>query len=106
MANFTMEFEYFLYSLLLLMNCSFLMAAFYRLMAYITSSIENAQTLTISILVFFLLFSGVFISYSNIPIYFQFFYWISPFSWTIRGIVLNEYNFGCMNVFVYYNQIF
>ncbi|RYY33348.1 ATP-binding cassette domain-containing protein, partial [archaeon] len=63
-----------------------------------TSSQEAASTLAGSSVGILLLFGGFLITYSKIPEYAYPIYYFSPFSWTVRSIVNNEFSSSLYDV--------
>ena len=82
--------EYFTF-LGLLICVNFCLANFFRMIAYTARSVEIAQSMSSPFIILFVLFSGFMITKENIEGYYIWAYWLSPFSWLVRSLALNEF---------------
>lgn len=78
--------------LLLVWLMSLLMSNVFRLFAFITPNEDQAQSMVGPCVGIFLLFGGFIIAKDKIPDWLVWIYWCTPFSWLIRGLVVNEFN--------------
>ena len=77
--------------LLLLYLSSLTMSAIYRTVSFMTANQFIAQQLDSPITVISLLFGGFLITYDKIPRWLIWLYWLSPFSWGLRALSINEF---------------
>ena len=64
---------------------------FVRLFCALLSSQGVASPMSGVLLIVMVLYSGYTLPYNYIPNWLKWLYWISPFSWTIRAVTVNEY---------------
>lgn len=81
----------FFFFYLTLLSHELALSAMFRTFAYIAPSMELGQALAGAFTGIFLVFGGFLIAYPSIPKYAWPLFYISPFSWTVRSIAINEF---------------
>jgi ABC-type multidrug transport system ATPase subunit/ABC-type multidrug transport system permease subunit len=81
----------FLFFLLVVFCTGLAMSTWFRFLAYSSPNMESGQLLAGPSTAIFMLFSGFLITYSNIPNWLIWLYWLSPFSWALRSLMQNEF---------------
>ncbi|KAK8938646.1 Pleiotropic drug resistance protein 15 [Platanthera zijinensis] len=72
---------------------SFLYFTYYGMMSVAVSpSLQVAGICSASIFFLLELFSGFFIPKLELPVWWVWFYWINPLSWTLYGLIVTQYN--------------
>lgn len=82
--------RYFFFVLVLLCN-NLTMSVIFRSITYFAKNQDVAQMMAGPTTSIFLLFGGFLITQNNIPNFLIWVYWLSPFSWSVRSISLNEF---------------
>lgn len=62
----------------------------FKVLASLCGTVEEASTFSQTFVSLASLLSGFFITKSSLPDFMIEFYWVSPFSWSVRALVLNE----------------
>jgi len=75
--------------MVLVVNLS--MMALFRLLIYIADHLEVAEGLATPVVGVVMLFGGYLIARPKVPYWFLWLYWISPYSWSNRSVLLNEF---------------
>ncbi|EGD82449.1 ABC transporter [Salpingoeca rosetta] len=91
MSGFVEEVDRFFFFLLFLTLVGFSTASMFRIISYAVPSMEAGQVMVGPANAVLTLFSGIMITRANIPPWFIWIYYISPFSWSIRSLALNEF---------------
>lgn len=94
MTGFVDATDRFFFFLLVLILISSSTACFFRLISYIVPSMEVGQVLVGPANALLIQFCGILITRAKIPPWFIWVYYISPFSWSIRSLALNEFESG------------
>uniref|UniRef100_K3WZJ5 ABC transporter domain-containing protein n=1 Tax=Globisporangium ultimum (strain ATCC 200006 / CBS 805.95 / DAOM BR144) TaxID=431595 RepID=K3WZJ5_GLOUD len=81
---------YIVFELLLFLS-DLAFGAWFFFIAAISPNIHMANPIANVSVLFFMLFAGFVVLKSQIPDYFIWLYWLSPISWSIRAIAINEY---------------
>ena len=55
------------------------------------ASSSQLQVFSACTLLFFILFGGFIVAPDGIPVYWLWMYWVNPFAWTYRALVVNEF---------------
>ena len=77
---------------LFLLFCSSLaLSTFFRTISYVTPNPDVARQLDFPFILLFVIFGGFLIPYSEIPHWLVWIYWLSPLSWGVRSLALNEF---------------
>uniref|UniRef100_K3WZI3 ABC transporter domain-containing protein n=1 Tax=Globisporangium ultimum (strain ATCC 200006 / CBS 805.95 / DAOM BR144) TaxID=431595 RepID=K3WZI3_GLOUD len=85
--------------LLLLTNTAF--GAWFFFLSAALPNINVATPLSMLSILFSILFTGFVVLKSQIPDYFIWIYWLSPMSWSIRAIAINQYRSDEFDVCIY-----
>lgn len=80
----------FLFYFLMLLQ-STMMVTFLRMISAFTDVASVAESLAAPIVGIFLIYSNYFIPMDSLRVWIRWLIWISPFSWTIRAMVISEY---------------
>jgi len=94
MAGFTYQAGSYLMFLLLTLFCAFATGVMFSVFSATIKDRPTAQACMSVSLVVLVLFSGFTVQPNVIPIYYKWIYWINLFAWTIRAVVINEYQSG------------
>ncbi|GAB9477361.1 Atp-binding protein, partial [Globisporangium polare] len=86
-------------ALLLLTNMAF--GAWFFFVSAVSPNMNVANPLAMVSILFFVLFAGFVVLKSKIPDYFIWLYWLSPISWSVRAIAVNEYRSSKLDVCEY-----
>ncbi|KAK3165312.1 hypothetical protein QOZ80_1AG0031670 [Eleusine coracana subsp. coracana] len=71
---------------------TFLYFTYYGMMSIaISPNVQVASIFTASFYPLFNLFSGFFIPRKNIPVWWVWYYWICPVTWTVYGLIVSQY---------------
>jgi len=70
------------------------MGQLFRMMGYMTSTLDTALSLSGVIVLLFVLFSGFILPPSQISNGWIWFYWISPVSWVLKALTVNQFLSG------------
>ena len=81
---------YFFIALLILITSSLTMTAHFRLLACVVLSPAAAQVASAFVLIVLITSSGFIIVHYAIPPWTVWMYWLSPFSWSLRAMAINE----------------
>jgi ABC-type multidrug transport system ATPase subunit/ABC-type multidrug transport system permease subunit len=76
-------------------------SVWFRSLAFFAPNMEVAQVLAGPSTAIFMLFGGFLLTEPQIPPWFIWLYWYSPFSWTVRSISLNEFHAPRYNDAIY-----
>eukprot|EP00756_Hemistasia_phaeocysticola_P006888 Hpha_TRINITY_DN14037_c0_g1::TRINITY_DN14037_c0_g1_i1::g.44019::m.44019 len=66
-------------------------AAMIRLFSSLAPDLEMAQALSAGVLIIFVFFCGFMLPRDSIPVYYKWCYYMSPFSYGLHGLLVNEY---------------
>jgi len=68
------------------------MSVFFRCISYIAKNPDVARQMDIPFILTFIIFGGFLITYDKIPDWLIWVFYISPFSWGVRSMALNEFD--------------
>jgi len=85
--------NYFLY-MALLFTASLISGFLFSTFPSISRVIQSAQAFNSITTILLVLFSGFTVQPDVIPPYYIWLYWINPFAWLLRGLVVNEFDSG------------
>ena len=91
LPGFVPEAGRYFFWLLLLLCGSLAMSTFFRTISYVTPNPDVARQLDFPFILLFVIFGGFLIPYSEIPHWLVWVFWISPLSWGVRSLALNEF---------------
>jgi len=91
MVDFTPVASRFFFFWLIVAGVELAMSGWFRFVTYASPKQELAQTLAGSSTGVFLLMAGFLVTRTNIPVFMRWLYYISPFSWAVRSLALNEF---------------
>eukprot|EP00742_Colponemidia_sp_Colp-10_P017271 GILJ01019851.1.p1 GENE.GILJ01019851.1~~GILJ01019851.1.p1 ORF type:complete len:1409 (-),score=187.18 GILJ01019851.1:37-3678(-) len=92
MTGFIDTADRFFFFLLTVFVFNLVMSALFRCIAYGTGKPDVGQVLVEPVVYLMVLTAGFLLTYHKIPNFMIWLYWISPFSWAVRSISLNEFN--------------
>ena len=81
----------FFFWLLVLFCGSLALSTFFRTISYVTPNPDVARQLDFPFILLFVIFGGFLIPYNEIPHWLIWVFWISPLSWSVRSLALNEF---------------
>lgn len=90
-VGFTNDAPSFLFFVLATILTEITMSSWFRLVSYTASTEELANTIGGSSTGIFLLFSGFLLTRLKLPVGALFLYYISPFAWVVRSVLLSEF---------------
>jgi hypothetical protein len=73
-------------------TCSMSLAAFFRALAAWSKDMVTANSLMVLLIMLLILMSGFTIAVDDIPEALMFIYWVSPFAWSFKAAVVNEFS--------------
>uniref|UniRef100_K3WZK7 ABC transporter domain-containing protein n=1 Tax=Globisporangium ultimum (strain ATCC 200006 / CBS 805.95 / DAOM BR144) TaxID=431595 RepID=K3WZK7_GLOUD len=85
--------------ILLLTNLAF--GAWFFFLAAVCADNNIATPLSMVSILIYIIFAGFIVTKSQIPDYFIWLYWISPVSWSLRALAVNQYRSSTFDVCVY-----
>lgn len=91
MADFVPEFERAAFFFLIVLGVELAVAGIDRVLSFALPTVEQAQSATGLLTSIFLLMGGFLATRTNIPWGMRWCYWISPFSWGLRSLAINEF---------------
>jgi len=94
MAGFTYQASSYFMFLLLILLCAFTCGVMFSFFSATIKDRPTAQACMSIALVVLVLFSGFTVQPDVIPPYYIWIYWINLFAWTIRAVVINEFESG------------
>jgi len=92
MTNFTPDVGRFFFFYLCIFMINLVISVWFRSISYSTANQFIAQQIDGPLIGTAMIFGGFLITRSKIPIWLIEFYWISPFSWIVHSMALNEYH--------------
>jgi ABC-type multidrug transport system ATPase subunit/ABC-type multidrug transport system permease subunit len=92
MPGFNPDAGNFFFFLLLIAVSSLAMSCFFRSISYCTPNPDVARQLDFPFIVLFIIFGGFLIPKDSIPDWLIWVYWLSPLSWGVRSLALNEFH--------------
>eukprot|EP01065_Artemidia_motanka_P011500 TRINITY_DN161_c1_g1_i1.p1 TRINITY_DN161_c1_g1~~TRINITY_DN161_c1_g1_i1.p1 ORF type:complete len:1184 (+),score=461.94 TRINITY_DN161_c1_g1_i1:455-3553(+) len=92
MVGFQGAFENFLSWLLLLWATNVMSAAFIRMFTCLAPDLSMAQAMSAGSLIILIFFCGFMLPKDSIPVYFKWIYYISPYTYPLHGLLINEYH--------------
>ena len=94
LVGFTLEAGRFFFFLLIMFMTNVAVGAIFRWCAYATHNQDVANQMSAPIVGVMFLCAGFLILYNNFPRWLIWLYWISPFSWIVRSLAINEFDAG------------
>ena len=94
MTGFAPDAGRFFFFLLLLWSISMCSSSIFRMLTYLTPRDDIALQVAGPTIAFMFLFGGYLIEEPNIPRWLVWLFWLSPFSWYLRSMAINEYDAG------------
>ncbi|KAF1325304.1 Atp-binding protein, partial [Globisporangium splendens] len=92
--------EYILFELILLMtNLAF--GAWFFFLSSAAKNGDIANPISMVSILFFMIFAGFIVVKPQIPDYFIWIHWLSPVSWTLRALAVNQYRSDEFNTCIY-----
>jgi hypothetical protein len=92
MGGFTLDAGRFFIFFAILCCHNLAVSGWFRSLAWFAPNAEVAQILAVQSTSLFYLFGGFLLTQPQIPGWFIWLFWISPFAWTIRACALNEFH--------------
>ncbi|KAK1941901.1 ABC transporter G family member 31 [Phytophthora citrophthora] len=93
---------FFLFELLLFLS-SMVLGAWFFFLAVVCPDLNVANAISMLSDLLFSIYSGFVITKGEIPVYLIWIYWISPLTWAIRAVAVNQYTHASFTVCVYRN---
>lgn len=91
MSSFNDNAGSFFYYLFMMMLVDLVISVLFRSFCYLASNPDIAQMLAGPTTAVFLIFGGFLVVREKIPNFLIWLYWISPFSWVVRAMAINEF---------------
>ncbi|GAB9476648.1 Atp-binding protein, partial [Globisporangium polare] len=98
MCGFATKFVEFVLFLTILLLTNLAFGAWFFFISSVAKNGNIAQPMAMISILFFILFSGFIVTKNQIPDYFIWIYWISPVTWSILGLAVNQYRSSEFNV--------
>jgi len=92
MTNFVPDVGRFFFFFLCIFATNLVLSVWFRSISYSTANQFIAQQIDGPVIGIAMVFGGFLITRSKIPIWLIEFYWLSPFSWIVHSMALNEYH--------------
>ena len=94
MTGYAADAGRFFFFLLLLCSISICSSSIFRMLTYLTPRNDIALQVAGPTIAFMFLFGGYLIQEPKIPRWLVWLFWLSPFSWYLRSVAINEYDAG------------
>ena len=91
MPHFTSDAGRFFFFLLTFCVNSNALSVFFRSISYVAKNPDVARQMDMPFILLFVIFGGFLITYDKIPNWLVWLYYISPFSWSVQSLALNEF---------------
>lgn len=82
--------HFFIFYAIVILTC-FLMSIWFRMLSAIARDEPSAHAIAGPSTGIFIMFGGLFVTLSNLPVWMRWMMWISPFSWSVRALANNEF---------------
>ena len=92
MSSFDSDAGRFFFFLLAMWVTNVALSTVFRAVTYVTRHQDVANQMSGPIVATFFLVCGYLILYNNIPKWLIWLYWMSPFTWVVRSMAINEFN--------------
>ena len=94
MTGFAAEAGRYFFFLLVVWSISVCSSSIFRMLTYLTPNNDVALQVAGPTIAFLFLFGGYLVEEPQIPRWLIWLFWLSPFSWYLRAVAINEYNAG------------
>ena len=92
LSGFTYEASNFLFFVLVMWLTNLSLSCVFRSITYVTRSDDVANMLSAPIIAVMFLLAGYVVRENSIPRWTIWLFWLSPFSWTLRSLAINEFD--------------